>query len=186
MKDTGLILYTERFLKRLIIFNFLQPETQNAMNKLNPLGIGPKIAIILLPWLAGSIILSRLPAKYFKFTAENSHLLHISGIVLMLIGLVFYFATVRLLLKGLKESRLITSGPYRICRNPLYVSLILLIIPALSLILNSWLVLTSSVVGYILFKLFIISENKELEKFFGEDYLKYKRETPEFFPLLRI
>jgi protein-S-isoprenylcysteine O-methyltransferase Ste14 len=154
------------------------------MNKLNPLGIGPKIAIVLLPWLAGSIILSRMPAKYFIFTAENSHLLHISGIVLMLIGLVFYFATVRLLLMGLKESRLITSGPYRICRNPLYASLVLLIIPALSLILNSWLVLTSSIVGYILFKLFIVSENKELEKFFGEDYLKYKKETPEFFPLL--
>jgi protein-S-isoprenylcysteine O-methyltransferase Ste14 len=153
------------------------------MNKLNPLGIGPKIAIILLPWLAASIILSRMRNKYFEFTEGNSHILHISGIVLMVIGLVFYFATARLLLKGLKETRLITSGPYSICQNPLYVSLILLVIPALSLILNSWLVLTSSIVGFILFKLFIKSENKELEKFFGEDYLKYKRETPEFFPL---
>jgi protein-S-isoprenylcysteine O-methyltransferase Ste14 len=153
------------------------------MNRLNPLGIGPKIAIILLPWLAASIILSRMPNKYFEYITGNSHILHISGIVLMVVGLVFYFTTVRLLLKGLKETRLITSGPYRSCQNPLYMSLILLIIPALSLILNSWLVLTSSIVGYILLKLFIKSENKELEKFFGEDYLKYKRETPEFFPL---
>ena len=153
------------------------------MNKLNPLGIGPKIATILLPWLAGSIILSRRCNRYFEYSAGNSQILHISGIVLMVVGLVFYFSTVRLLLKGLKENRLIISGPYSICRNPLYVSLILLIIPALSLILNSWLVLTSSIVGFILFKLFINSENRELEKFFGEDYLKYKRETPEFFPL---
>ena len=152
------------------------------MNKLNPLGIGPKIAIILLPWLTASIILSRMPNKYFEFTAGNSHILHVSGIVLMVIGLVFYFAAVRLLLKGLKETRLITSGPYGLCRNPLYVSLIILIIPALSLILNSWLVLTSSLVGFILFKLFIKSEDSELEKFFGEDYLKYKIETPEFLP----
>jgi protein-S-isoprenylcysteine O-methyltransferase Ste14 len=57
-----------------------------------------------------------------------------------------------------------------------------LIIPALSLILNSWLVLTSGIVGFILFKLFIKSENYELEKFFGEDYLNYKKKTPEFFP----
>jgi protein-S-isoprenylcysteine O-methyltransferase Ste14 len=154
------------------------------MNKLNPLGIGPKIAIILLPWLAASIILSRMPEKYFEYITGNSHILHISGIVLMVVGLVFYFATARLLLKGLKETRLITSGPFSICRNPLYVSLLLLIIPALSIILNSWLVMTSSLVGFILFKLFIKSEDKELEKFFGEDYLKYKRETPEFFPLL--
>jgi len=156
------------------------------MNKLNPLGIGPKIAIILLPWLTASIILSRMPNKYFEFTAGNSHIMHILGMILMLIGLVFYFASVRLLLKGLKETRLITSGPFSVCRNPLYLSLILLIIPALSLILNSWLVLTSSIVGYILFKLFIKSENSELEKFFGEDYLKYKSETPEFFPFLLI
>jgi protein-S-isoprenylcysteine O-methyltransferase Ste14 len=155
------------------------------MNKLNPLGIGPKIAIILLPWLAASIILSRMPEKYFEYITGNSYILHISGIVLMVVGLVFYFATARLLLKGLKETRLITSGPYSICRNPLYVSLLLLIIPALSLILNSWLVLTSSLVGFILFKLFIKSEDRELEKFFGEDYLKYKRKTPEFFPLLQ-
>jgi protein-S-isoprenylcysteine O-methyltransferase Ste14 len=152
------------------------------MNRLNPLGIGPKIAIILLPWLATSIILSRMPNRYFEFTATNSQILHVSGILLMVAGLIFYFSTVRLLLKGLKETRLITSGPYSICRNPLYLSLIILIIPALSLMLNSWLVLTSSVVGYILFKLFIKSENSELEKFFGEDYLKYKRKTPEFFP----
>jgi protein-S-isoprenylcysteine O-methyltransferase Ste14 len=156
----------------------------NRLNRLNPLGIGPRIAIILLPWLAASIILSRMSNGYFEYSARNSHVLHISGIVLMGVGLVFYFATVRLLLKGLKETRLITSGPYRFCRNPLYVSLIILIIPALSLILNSWLVLTSSIVGFLLFKLFIKSENKELEKFFGEDYLKYKKETPEFFPFL--
>jgi protein-S-isoprenylcysteine O-methyltransferase Ste14 len=153
------------------------------MNRLNPLGIGPKIAIVLLPWLAVSIILSRMPENYFEYLRDNSHILRITGIVLMVVGLVFYFATARLLLKGLKETRLITSGPYSICQNPLYVSLILFIIPALSLILNSWLVLTSSIVGYFLFKLFIKSENRELEKFFGEDYLKYKRETPEFFPL---
>jgi protein-S-isoprenylcysteine O-methyltransferase Ste14 len=153
------------------------------MKTLNPLGIGPKIAVILLPWLTASIILSRMPDRYFEFTAGNSQILRVSGLVLMIAGLIFYFAAVRFLLKGLKETRLITSGPYSICRNPLYLSLILLIIPALSLVLNSWLVLTSSIVGFILFKLFIKSENSELEKFFGEDYLKYKRETPEFFPV---
>jgi protein-S-isoprenylcysteine O-methyltransferase Ste14 len=58
----------------------------------------------------------------------------------------------------------------------------LLIIPALSLILNSWLVLTSSLVGYILFKIFIRTEYNELEKFFGEEYRRYRDTTPEFFP----
>lgn len=65
----------------------------------------------------------------------------------------------------------------------LTVTVVLFIIPALSLLLNSWLVLTSSVVGYLMLKIFISQEYRELEKFFGEEYLKYKSETPEFFPL---
>jgi protein-S-isoprenylcysteine O-methyltransferase Ste14 len=101
----------------------------------------------------------------------------------MAAGLLFYFSTIRLLLKGLKETRLITEGPYKLCQNPLYSSIILCIIPALSLLLNSWLVLTSCIVGYILFKVFIKNEYAELEKYFGEEYLKYKNQTPEFFPI---
>jgi len=153
------------------------------MNRLNTLGIGPKIAIVLFPWLTASIGLRNTMNNLFKYTSGNKDILFIAGIVLMIFGLIFYFSTVRILLKGLKETRLMTKGPYHLCQNPLYVSLLLIIIPALSLMLNSWLVLTSSIVGYIFFKLFIKSEYKELEKFFGEDYLKYKNETPEFFPL---
>jgi protein-S-isoprenylcysteine O-methyltransferase Ste14 len=153
------------------------------MNKLNALGIGPKIAIILLPWIAGSIIMSKTADNFFKYSVKYTAILHLAGIILMVIGLVFYFATARMLLKGLKETRLMITGPYRLCQHPLYASLVLIVIPALSLILNSWLVLTSSIVGILLMKLFIKSEYRELEKFFGEDYLKYKRETPEFFPV---
>jgi len=153
------------------------------MKKLNFLGIGPKIAIVLLPWLAATIILSCTKHELFKFGNGGSNILLIPGIMLMVLGLGFYFSTVRLLLKGLKETRLVTSGTYNLCQNPLYASLILFIIPALSLLLNSWLILTSSLIGYILFKIFIKKEYNELETFFGENYLKYKRETPEFFPL---
>ena len=152
------------------------------MKKLNFLGIGPKIAVILLPWLAATIVLSCVHINFFKFSREGSDGLFIAGIVLLVIGLVFYFSTVRMLLKGLKETRLITTGTYGLCQNPLYASLILMIIPALSLLLNSWLILTSSVVGYFRFKKFIHQEYAELEGFFGQEYLQYKNRTSEFFP----
>jgi protein-S-isoprenylcysteine O-methyltransferase Ste14 len=87
-----------------------------------------------------------------------------------------------MLLKGLKETRLMTAGTYSLCQNPLYASLILMIIPALSILLNSWLIVTSSIVGYIVFKRFIYREYSELEGFFGQEYLQYKNSTPEFFP----
>jgi protein-S-isoprenylcysteine O-methyltransferase Ste14 len=155
------------------------------MKKLNFLGIGPKIAVVLLPWLTGTIILSSLKPGIFAYTQGNKTILLITGTALMASGLVFYVSTVRLLLKGLRETRLVKEGPFKICQNPLYSSIILCIIPALSLLLNSWLVLTSSITGYIIFRIFIKNEYKELEKFFGEEYIRYKNSTPEFIPGLR-
>jgi protein-S-isoprenylcysteine O-methyltransferase Ste14 len=152
------------------------------MKKLNFLGIGPKIASVLLPWLILTFVLSTHFKHQFAYTSHKSPLLFYAGLVLLLLGLIFYFSTVRLLLKGLKETHLVTKGAFALCQNPLYSSIVLFIIPALSLITNSWLVLTSSFIGYILFKIFIKSEYIELEKFFGEEYLNYKMSTPEFFP----
>ena len=153
------------------------------MGKLSFFGIGPKIGIILLPWLAATIALSCLKSYLFHYSSGSGNILLIAGIILMVFGLVFYFSTVSLLLQGLKETRLVTNGAFSLCQNPLYSSIILFIIPALSLLLNSWLILTTSIIGYILFKIFIKKEYNELEKFFGADYLKYRNETPEFFPL---
>jgi protein-S-isoprenylcysteine O-methyltransferase Ste14 len=155
---------------------------QTCMNKLNFLGIGPKIASILLPYLVLSIVLSTHNHK-FGFLQYKTPFMFNAGIVVLVAGLIFYIFTVRLLVKGLNETRLITTGPYSLCQNPLYASIVLLMIPGLSLILNSWLILTSSVVGYVMFRLFIKSEYRELEKFFGEQYRKYSEVTPEFFPL---
>jgi protein-S-isoprenylcysteine O-methyltransferase Ste14 len=152
------------------------------MGKLNSFGIGPKVSTIFLPWLAASIIVSSIAEGPFMFTTTKGDTLLITGIVLMTLGLVFYFSTAKMLLNGLRETRLITTGAYSFCQHPLYVSITMFIIPALSLILNSWLVLTSSLVGYILFKLFIKQEYDELEKVFGKEYLIYRKKTPEFFP----
>jgi len=153
------------------------------MKKLSFFGVGPKIGRVLLPWLAFTILLSWTIPQFFNFTPERNSTLINSGIILLIVGLVFYFSAVRILLKGLEETRLVTKGPYYLCQNPLYVAIILFVIPALALLLNSWLILTSTLVGYILLKIFINKEYVELEKFFGPDYLKYKSETPEFFPL---
>jgi protein-S-isoprenylcysteine O-methyltransferase Ste14 len=85
------------------------------------LGIGPKIGIVLLPWLASAIILSCIKKSLFIYGSGSGNIL---------------------------------------------------LIP-------------SSIIGYILFKIYIKKEYYDLEKNFGEDYIKYKSETPEFFPLLR-
>jgi protein-S-isoprenylcysteine O-methyltransferase Ste14 len=153
------------------------------MEKLDFFGVGPKIGRITFPWLAIVIFLSIRFHSFFSYSDSNIKIITYSGIVILLLGLILYFSTVPLLLKGLKESRLVTNGAYRLCCNPLYAAIILFIIPGTSLVMNSWLMLTVSLVGYIVFKLTIKSEYAEMEKFFGEEYRKYRNETPELFPV---
>ncbi len=152
------------------------------MGKLNFFGAGPRIGRITLPWLTLTVIMTLLKKELFVFTTTCAQTVQIAGFIILGIGLIFYFVTVRGLLKGLKETKLVTRGGYFFCQNPLYASLVLMIIPGLALILNSWLILSTSVTGYIMFKIHINSEYSELERIFGETYLKYKKETPEFFP----
>jgi protein-S-isoprenylcysteine O-methyltransferase Ste14 len=153
------------------------------MKKLNALGIGPKIGLITIPWFLGTLLLSIFYKELFCFDPECYRVLLIFGIIILAIGLVFYAITVRLLLIGIKNTRLMTTGTYYLCQNPLYTAMILLIIPGISLILHSSLMLTTSLVAYIMFKINIKSEYLEMEAFFGEAYKAYKKNTPEFFPL---
>ena len=152
------------------------------MQKLNFFGVGPKIARSIFPWLAMTIILTIIKKDIFRFTASDISSVRIAGIIVLGLGLIFYFLTVPALLKGLKETRLMTKGGFYMCQNPLYASVILLIIPGVALLSNSWLILTTSIIGYIMFRINIHAEYSELEKVFGEEYHKYKKDTPEFFP----
>jgi protein-S-isoprenylcysteine O-methyltransferase Ste14 len=155
------------------------------MKKLSFYGVGPKIGRFALPYLASSIALTIIFPTLFSFGEPVRNYLLIVGIILLAIGLILYGLTVRLLLQGLKETRLVMTGTYRYCQNPLYAFLILLVIPGLGLIMNSWLILTTTIIGYIVFKRFIGSEYKEMTEIFGDEYIQYKNRTPEFFPFIR-
>ena len=155
------------------------------MEKLNFLGVGPRIAGFLLPYLAVMIVLNSLFPELFTFGPGAKSVLLIVGIVWLAVGLISYVITARLLLEGLRNTKLITRGTFALCRNPLYATLILMIFPGLALVLNSWLVLTTSVIGYVVFKAFIKSEYDEMQKFFGEAWQEYERKTSEFFPFLK-
>lgn len=152
------------------------------MKKMDFLGVGPKIGIVLIHWWAITFFLSCI-SNWFAFTPEKSTGLVIGGASLLLFALIFYFSSVRRLLNGLKEGKLVTSGAFYLCQNPLYISFVLFFIPATALLLNSWLVLTSSITGFVLVKVYVGIEYQALEEAFGDEYWKYKAETPAFFPL---
>lgn len=153
------------------------------MKQLSVLGIGPKIGRVTLPYFLITLILSIYFKEIFYVGPVLDKPLFIAGVVLLVIGVIFWGMTGRLLLKGIKTTTLMTTGTYYLCQNPLYAAILLMIMPGISFVLHTWLVLTTSLVGYTLFKIHIQEEYRELESFFGEAYLSYKKDTPEFIPL---
>jgi protein-S-isoprenylcysteine O-methyltransferase Ste14 len=152
------------------------------MNKLKFMGIGPKIGGIALPWLAVAIFFTLRFKGSFTYFKDGNKILFFIGLALVITGSILYFFTAPALLKGLKETKLVTTGTFYLCCNPLYAAIILFIFPGISFMMNSWLVLTTSIVAFTVFKIFIKSEYAEMEKFFGDEYRKYRAETPELFP----
>jgi protein-S-isoprenylcysteine O-methyltransferase Ste14 len=150
------------------------------MNKLSPLGVGPKIGRVAIPYLAVAIVLTVFYPEIFSFGPVLKKPLMIAGFVVLAVAIICYAATVRSLLQGLKANKLMTTGAFRYSQNPLYAVMILLLIPGLALVLNSWIVLTASILAYIIFKKTIHTEYEEMEHIFGQDYLNYKKRTPEF------
>jgi protein-S-isoprenylcysteine O-methyltransferase Ste14 len=155
------------------------------MKKIDFFGAGPKIGRIALPYFAVTIALACSFPSIFCFGVGVKQYMMIAGAVLLACGLVCYGLTIRSLLKGLKETRLITTGLYSYCQNPLYAVIMLLFIPGIALMLNSWLVLTTTIAGYLVFKRLISQEYNEMTELFGEEYKRYKETTPEFFPFFK-
>ncbi len=153
------------------------------MKKLNVLGIGPKIGMITIPWFITTLLLTIYKKELFYVGEKLDRPLFILGIVLVSIGVIFYAITARYLLRGVKTTTLQTGGTYYLCQNPLYAGIILFLLPGISFLLHSWLILTTSVAGYIMFRINIHSEYREMEEFFGDPYLEYRKKTPEFWPI---
>ncbi len=85
-------------------------------------------------------------------------------------------------LPAIPTQKLVTTGPYALCRNPMLLGCVSYYI-GISLLVNSLsaLVLTSL---FLMFGVAYIKliEEKELEIRFGEEYKEYKRSTPFLIP----
>ncbi len=81
--------------------------------------------------------------------------------------------------------KLVTTGPYRYTRNPMVFGAFMMYL-GLSLFFNS----IADILCVILFLLLLIillktSEEKRLERDFGEEYKAYKKKVPMIFPFIR-
>ncbi len=107
------------------------------------------------------------------------------GLIWLALGVIFWLYSAADFLKHFKPGVLITGGAFALCRNPIYSSIIVFIIPSLALIFHSGLLLSIALVLYLGFKLTIHGETIVLRRFFGEQCELYERSVNEIFPFPR-
>lgn len=84
-----------------------------------------------------------------------------------------------------QDHELITIGPYRWVRHPLYSGTLLLLF-SISLVFEDWIIFGYSLAGLIAFRLLVIpAEEQELLNAFGEEYEYYQSSTGALMPWIR-
>ncbi len=82
-----------------------------------------------------------------------------------------------------RTSNLMKDGPYRICRNPMLLGVLIYYI-GLLICLASWKAVVVFVSYFVIMMIQVSSEEKRLERDFGDEYRAYKRETKKLIPFI--
>ena len=149
-------------------------------------------AVLILP----VNVLVFIPATILYFSNYKFELARgwraVLGFVLLSLGLVFAVWTMTLFHRKGKGTaapwdppkKLVVAGPYCHVRNPMLSSVFVMLI-AEWLLLGAWQLLAFFVVFLVVNMIYFpLIEEKELERRFGEDYLRYKKNVPRYIPRL--
>ena len=84
---------------------------------------------------------------------------------------------------GTRTVKLMTEGPYRLCRNPMLLGVFIYYV-GLVICLGSWRSFTIFLAFFAAMMAQVHSEEKRLEEDFGEAYLEYKKKTKKLIPFI--
>jgi protein-S-isoprenylcysteine O-methyltransferase Ste14 len=141
------------------------------------IGVAPHIAVPTFLYLILAIVLSYSANGMFAITQDGYAAIAVAGVVMIVTGVLMVASCGRKLLKSFNKGKLMTDGLYKIFRNPMYAAYLLFIIPGTALLFNSWLALTTIIVNYILFSVFIKREHSYLQEKFGKEYEEYLKKV---------
>lgn len=130
------------------------------------------------------LILGILAHESFPLPLDNVEWLSYAlGIPFILAGIILAAWSVHEVsaIKVEAPKELITTGPYAIGRNPMYVAWSLIYVGAILLVNTKWLVLLFSfVLAYTHYRV-ILREERELEEQFGNEYREYCNKVGRYF-----
>jgi protein-S-isoprenylcysteine O-methyltransferase Ste14 len=163
-------------------FMFLILVAATALTRLSPIlkakGIEPRVSALLGTFLSGGLAL--LPK------AELGPVLSITSTLLIITGAVSSFIVLRWLGKSFsilaEARRLVTSGPYKVVRHPLYLCEGLALLGVALQVISPLAVAMTLIIGLIQFRR-MINEEAVLNSAFPE-YRAYAARTPRVAPAL--
>ncbi len=151
-------------------------------NKMSIWGIGPTIGVVTAVYWLVAVLVSRTWPDVFAIGIVPYRYMVVAGVAILVAAIPFYAVSVRAMTKAHGSDSLVTTGVYAICRNPIYAGWILLILPALGLLLDSWLVLGSALVMYAATRQQIHREEEYLGERFGQEFVDYKARVGAILP----
>jgi len=160
-----------RTLKRLVEGELGAPSTLRAL-----VGSGDRIGLTTLPVLALGLLLNVLRPAFFSVGGPALPLVVLAATMLAL-GVALWLSSVVLLLTRVPRKELITVGPYAVMKHPLYTGVALLVLPAVGLLLDSWVGVPIGLWLYGASRLFWADEERSLATEFGARWIEYSRKV---------
>lgn len=107
----------------------------------------------------------------------------VAAAVLSTGGVVLWLRALRMVIPAYHQGRLVTTGPYRLCRHPVYGAWICLLIPAGGLASGSVSLILAAVALYVVMGQLVRREEAWLTERFGDAHARYRAVTPLFLPV---
>jgi protein-S-isoprenylcysteine O-methyltransferase Ste14 len=135
---------------------------------------------------------SAIAAVALQFFAPAVARLPVSSAILTPLGYIFLAAAFALwlpaviqLLIGFPKGRLVKTGAFAVCRNPMYSSFALFLMPGVSLVTATW--------GYLIVTVFMLwgiskyirPEEEKLRQVFGAEYDGYLKSVSRVLPFIK-
>jgi len=149
-------------------------------------GVGPKLMLMCLPYIILALSVEYKYPDFLNIDYFDNVVFKYFGLFWLASGFAFWIYSVIIFLTDFKTGKLITRGTFRLCRNPIYASMLIFIIPAFMLICHSGLIASIVLVFYLGFKISIHGESILLERTFGNEYEIYKQSVNEILPFPRF
>lgn len=150
-------------------------------NDMDIVGQGGKILLFVLPFLIAAILVDTHLPGIASLPGSISFIRPL-GYLLVIPGVILWATAIIQLITGFSKGRLVTTGAYRVARNPIYSSATFFILPGVALLTLTWVYFVVSAFLYIGVLTVIGTEEQQLTKAFGKEYEDYKTRVDRLIP----